>query len=350
MTDSTTSLPAIAGRPVLRYLETVAPPPRSVTALVEAGATRLLDSDMIITQPAAPPPAVRLGEGAFSPLHHAETEKAEAILATIEADGLYDYFKPLMGSFVRIMFGLLFSPAQFERACVSIDSGHQFTFLSSDAGGPALAGWRTIAHAEPGGIRLAVDKVWGMEAQRECMAVVAARLPSVMFPATYVVWPEHYRTLRREAYGEPFLEGRLQLGNVKGEVLLSRDDRLKLSGPTAYSKYLTTVRPFFVRGLMAHLAWLMRRDRLALDAPSAAAHAYITEAARIQSRSERYDFDNVQRVLAIKYASNELLVDLVRRGAVRDLSDQRDLLAFSKMEGSSYHCYHALRTSLRNKP
>lgn len=345
----TLSLPALAGRPVLRYLDTLVAPPRIVAQLVETGATRLLDSDMIITQPREPLPDVRPGEGAFSPVHHAETERAEVILDTIAAEGLYDHFKPLMGAFVRIMFGLLFTPAQYERACQCIDAGHQFSFLSSDAGGPSLAGWRTIAHAQADGLRLTVDKVWGIEAHRDGLAVIAARLPGVMFPATYVVWPEHYKLLARSAYGAPFLGGRLQLGNVKGEIVVSRDDRLKLGGPAVYNKYLTLVRPFFVRGIMAHLGWLARHDRLALDADTAASHAYVSDLARRQSRSDRYDADNSQRVLALKFTSNELLVELVRRGAVRDLDDQRDLLAFSKMEGSSYHCYHALRTSTRTK-
>jgi len=343
------SLPSIAGRPVLRYLDTLAAPPRSVTALVDAGATRLLDSDMIISHGREPLADVRLGEGAFTEVHHAEAERAEAILHTIASEGLHDHFKPLMGAFVRIMFDLLFTPAQYQRACACIDAGHQFAFLSSDAGGPSLAGWRTIAHAQSDGIRLAVDKVWGIEAHRDGLAVIAARLPSVMFPATYVVWPEHYKQLARTAYGEPFLGGRLQLGNVKGEVVLPREDRLKLGGPAVYNKYLTLVRPFFVRGVMAHLGWLARHDRLALDADSAATHAYLGEIARRQSRSERYDADNSQRVLALKFASNELLVDLVRRGAIKRFDDQRDLLAFSKMEGSSYHCYHALRANSRSK-
>ena len=43
-------------------------------------------------------------------------------------------------------------------------------------------------------------------------------------------------------------------------------------------------------------------------------------------------------MLATKFASNELLHRLVADGCVRETADQRDLLAFTKMEGSSYRC------------
>jgi len=343
------ALPALAARPVLRYLETFGDVPKSVRTLIEAGVTRLLDSEMIITQPRQPPAAVKLGEAASSAIHAAGADMAESILPRIEAEGLADHFKPLMRSFVRILFGLFLSPEQCERACTCIDAGNHFSFLASDGGGPSLSSWRTVAQAEEGGIRLTVDKVWGIEAHREGMAIVAARLPGAFFPSAYVVWPEAYRTLRRTAHGEPFLEGRLQLGNVKGVVSLTRDDRVKTGGPAVFNKYLTTVRPFFVRGLMAHVGWLHSRDGAALDETDARVHAFLAEAARVQSRMGRYDIDNVHRVLALKFASNEFLNDLVRKGAVARFGDQRDLLAFSKMEGSSYHCYHALRSSTKSQ-
>ncbi|WP_394843519.1 hypothetical protein LZC95_41535 [Pendulispora brunnea] len=343
------ALPALAARPVLRHLETFGDVPKSVRTLMESGVTRLLDSDMIITQPQQVPDAVTTGEAASSSIHAAGAEMAETILPQIEAEGLADHFKPLMRSFVRILFGLFLSPEQCERACACIDAGNHFSFLASDAGGPSLSSWRSVAHAEQGGIRLTVDKVWGIEAHREGMAIVAARGPVSFFPAAYVVWPEAYRTLRRTPHGDPFLEGRLQLGNVKGVVSLTRDERVKSGGPAVFNKYLTTVRPFFVRGLMAHVGWLGARDRVALDEGDARVHAFLSEAARVQSRAGRYDVDNVHRVLAIKFASNEFLNDLVRKGAVARFGDQRDLLAFTKMEGSSYHCYHALRNSTKSQ-
>jgi hypothetical protein len=340
-------LPALAVRPVLARLEAFGALPAPLAALLRQGAVRLLDSDMIITQPRVLAAEADMSPRASTELRHDESALAESVLEQIAQEGLADHFKPFMRSFIRIMFGLFFTPQQYDKACACLDSGYHFSFLMSDAGGPSLAGWRSMARNVDGQLRLTVDKVWGIEAQREGMAVVAARLPGVFFPAAYLVWPEQYRTLRRTAHGEPFLDGRLQLGNVNGEVEIGADDRLKIGGPTVFNKYLTIVRPFFVRALMAHLGWLARQGRVVLDAHAQAAMEFIAQAARAQTESHVYSFESVQRVLALKFASNELLGALVRDGAVRDFGDQRDLLAFSKMEGSSYRCYHELRTSFK---
>ncbi|MEX3959734.1 hypothetical protein [Trinickia sp. EG282A] len=344
----TTDLPTLAALPVAARLEAFGPLPDALLALLREGAVRLLDSDMIIRQRRLRDVALpEVEEGASTELRHDESALAEAVLEQIAQQGLADHFKPFMRSFIRIMFALFFTPEQSERACACLDDGYHFSFLMSDAGGPTLAGWRSVARNEQGHIRLTVDKVWGIEAHREGMAVIAARLPGVFFPAAYLVWPEQYRSLRRVSYGEPFLDGRLQLGNVNGEVEVGAGDRLKIGGPTVFNKYLTIVRPFFVRALMAHLEWLAREGRVTLDEKAGEAMRFIADAARQQTRSQVYSFGSVQRVLALKFASNELLSGLVRSGAVREFSDERDLLAFSKMEGSSYRCYHELRTSFK---
>ncbi len=110
-----------------------------------------------------------------------------------------------------------------------------------------------------------------------------------------------------------------------------------------FNKYLTIVRPYFVRALMAHVGWLAREGRLALSPAHESVRRFVADAARAQSRSSVYGADVVQRVLALKFAANELLGDLVRGGAVRRFDDQRDLLALSKMEGSAYRCYYEIR-------
>ncbi|NIF70268.1 polyketide synthase [Burkholderia sp. Ap-962] len=280
---------------------------------------------------------------------HDEAPLTEQLLLQIADEGLHGHFKPFMRAFIRIMFGLFFTEDQNRRACECIDAGHNFAFLMSDGGGPSLAGWKTLARSDEQGIGLHVDKVWGIEAHRDCMAVIAARLPGVMFPAAYLVWPDEYRKLRRDTFGAPFLAGNLQLANVAGEVRVGAGDRLRIGGPTVFNKYLTVVRPYFVRALMAHVAWLEKTGRLALSPELRGVHHFIAEAARSQTEIAHYSFGKVQRVLAIKLLSNEFLCALVRGRAVASFDDQRDLLAFTKMEGSSYRCYHELRKSLRSE-
>ncbi|MFM0738658.1 hypothetical protein PQQ51_15565 [Paraburkholderia xenovorans] len=348
--SSSSSTPTLAGLvayPVLRHLDMTGHVPDAAVALIEAAALRLLDSEMIIELRAAMPGAAA-DASASTPLRHEEAPLTESILLQIEADGLHSHFKPFMRAFIRIMFGLFFTEEQYTRACDCLDSGHNFAFLMSDAGGPTLGAWKTQVKSTESGIALHVAKVWGIEAQRDCMAVIAARLPGVMFPAAYLVWPDAYRQLKRETFGEPFLAGNLQLANVSGDVTVGPNDRLRIGGPTVFNKYLTVVRPYFVRALMAHVTWLANTGRVRLDREHAQLHRFIADAASSQTQLEHYDFRKVQRVLAIKLLSNEFLTSLVKSGAVSRFEDQRDLLAFSKMEGSSYRCYHELRKSLRS--
>jgi len=344
-----TDLPSLAARPVLARLARFGAPPAALTQALREACARLMDSDMIIRQSPHAADTRAPDDGASTPLRHDESALAEEVLARIAHEGLAPNFRPLMRTFIRMMFALFFTPQQYARACRELDAGMQFAFLMSDGGGPTLSCWRTVARRESEGpVRLSVDKVWGIEAHRDAIAVVAARLQGAMIPTAYLVWPEIYRELQRTPCGDPFLGGTLQLANVRGEILVSTEDRLRMGGPIVFNKHLTLVRPFFVRALMAHLDWLAQQHRLRLDAGEQASAAYIAEAAREQTRARIYSFDAVQRVMALKFAANELLSGLVRRGAVRDFADQRDLLAFSKMEGSSYRCFHELRAAIRS--
>ncbi|MEO6919885.1 MAG: hypothetical protein ABI171_12865 [Collimonas sp.] len=98
--------------------------------------------------------------------------------------------------------------------------------------------------------------------------------------------------------------------------------------------------------LMAHVEWLAAQERIELTTEESAARDFIADATLTMTRFGRYHGDDVQRALALKFAANELLLHLVSSAAVKDFSDQRDLLAFTKMAGSSYRCYHELRASM----
>jgi hypothetical protein len=341
-----TQIHSLTAHQILRHMERFGRIPAEIVSLVEEGSLRLMDSDMIITQSAQLPPKTAYDNLASSDLTHSETELAESVLQTIEQEGLDDHFKPFMRSFIRIMFNLFFTPKQYETACAHLDDGLHFSFLMSDAGGPSLSGWKTVAKQEGEGSHLYLDKVWGIEAHRIGVAVVAARQQGGFFPTAYLVWPDSYSTLQRTACGQPFLNGRLQLGNVKGNVFVRNEDRLKIGGPVVFNKYLTVVRPFFVRALMAHVSWLHKVGALKLEDEDNVIHAFISESAKSLTHIQRYDIEKVNNVMALKFLSNEFLVSLVRKKAVRDFRIQRDLLAFSKMEGSSYHCFKTLRASI----
>ncbi|AMP04963.1 hypothetical protein [Collimonas pratensis] len=344
---SLNSLLLVTAQPVLHRLSAYGELPRQLIQIISRASVRLLDSDMLISQtPHNYERSEEIGRPSVA-LAHQEHAMSESILEMIHQEGLAPHYKPFMRTFARILFSLFLTPDQYDRACACIDSGNNLRFLMSDGGGPTLGSWRTVAQPEGDGFKLHIDKVWGMYANLDGMAIVAARTPGAFFPSAYLVWPEQYETLKRTACGDSFLDGVVQLGNVKGTVQVAQGDRLKVGGPAVLNKYLTTVRPFLVRALMAHVEWLAAQGRVELTAEEHAARDFIAAAARAKTQSGRYDSEDVQRVLALKFASNELLLHLVSRGAVKHFSDQRDLLAFTKMEGSSYRCYHELRASMR---
>ena len=340
-------LPGLAALPVLHRLQCYGELPASLVAILARASTRLLDSNMLIRQTEQPFAAPEISPHPPVPLEHQEHALSESILEQIRLEGLAPYYKPFMRTFARILFSLFLAPDQYDRACTCIDSGNKLRFLMSDAGGPTLGSWRTVAEPEGDGFKLHIDKVWGMYANLDGMAIIAARTPGSFFPSAFLIWPEQYTTLQRSLCGDPFLDGVVQLGNVRGEVSVAAADRLKVGGPAALNKYLTTVRPFLVRALMAQVEWLQRQGRLRLAADERAACDFIAAAARTKTQTGTYTSEDVHKVLALKLASNELLLHLVASGAVERYADQRDLLAFTKMEGSSYRCYHELRAAAR---
>ncbi len=340
-------LPELAAQPVLHRLQCYGELPSGLAAMLARASARLLDSDMLIRQTAQPFAAPEASAHAPMPLEHHEHALSESILGQIRLEGLAPHYKPFMRTFARILFSLFLTPDQYDRACACIDSGNNLRFLMSDAGGPTLGSWRTVAEPKDDGFKLRIDKVWGMYANLDGMAIIAARTPGSFFPSAFLVWPEQYATLQRSLCGDSFLDGVVQLGNVRGEVSVAPADRLKAGGPAALNKYLTTVRPFLVRALMAHVEWLHDQGRLRLGPDERAARDFIADAARAKTQTGTYANEDVHKVLALKFASNELLLHLVASGAVERYADQRDLLAFTKMEGSSYRCYHELRAAAR---
>lgn len=110
---------------------------------------------------------------------------------------------------------------------------------------------------------------------------------------------------------------------------------------------MTIARPWLIRALCAHIAWLSAQGRVRPDATAGATLAFLAEAAANQAANGHFDRFSEDQAMALKWIANECFLHLVSAGLVPDPKDQRDLLGFSKMEGSSYRCFLEIYT--RNK-
>jgi hypothetical protein len=142
--------------------------------------------------------------------------------------------------------------------------------------------------------------------------------------------------LKRSPTGTAYLDESLQLGNVQGTLRLSKSHAIQKGGVAGVKQFLSIVRPRFVIAICWHLRWLERKCLLTLSTTQSDALQNIAQLAQMAIEQPQHASEDA--VLLLKFAINELLVDIVCKGAVMHPMDQRDLLGLSKMEGSSYRC------------
>lgn len=325
---------------------------KALGGIVRRGAVRTLEARMIIEggyqkQPIERqlPPLIERPLGEFP-----QTPAIEHKLELIRKEGFQDHFHELIGLFGAIMMTLSGSKEQQAWVQDWVASGLLGTFLMTDAGGPSLAAWKSEVVTDADGAKtLVVDKWHGIAADKLGFGLITARQGSSPIPVIFLVSPEKCAKLEQTPAGESWLSGRLMLGNVKGSVPIEKKEQMVGGGLTGVNKFLTLCRPRFVRGLMAHVAWLVDQQRATPSAEQTEAVENLAEIARRLTTKDTMSRDSVDEVLAIKFASNEVLLDLVVSGAIPKLDDQRDLLGFTKMEGSSYRCFFEIESKRRPK-
>jgi hypothetical protein len=97
---------------------------------------------------------------------------------------------------------------------------------------------------------------------------------------------------------------------------------------------------------MAHLLWLKECGNLSLVDDAEEGVRWLHTAALTVASEPFPTSTTLRQVLALKFASNEILLEMVSNGAFTDPTDERDALAFTKMEGSSYRCFRELCTKV----
>lgn len=330
---------SIFGRCITSFLEMSADVTPAIENLVGDAVVRLMDSDMIIEDTFVPMAELKAPRVAQPLETFSQTHFIDELTDKVRDDGFGPHFHQIIGLFGSIMLGLCATDKQREQVDKWLEQGHFGHFMMTDAGGPTLSQWQTkLTPAQGDEITLAVNKKWVIEGQNLGFSMVVCQQPARPFPMTVLLSPEKSAELQATKCGGSFLDGKLQLGDVKGETTVTKAEFLSKGGLGSVNRFLTLVRPRFVKSLMHHLLWLHDNHRVTLDEDDRACIDFILNMANWCNSQTEFSIHSVDRVLALKFTSNELLQSLVVKGAVPEISDQRDLLGFGKMEGSSYRC------------
>lgn len=326
------------GACIARNLTQYAAMPAATRQCLDASVLQHLDSRMLIEDPLTP----LLPLQAATPFPLPAMVSLPALDEYIEAvtrEGFGRHFLNIIGRFGHIMLTLAGTEQQNEQVAQWTAQGKRGAFLMTDAGGPSLHQWRShVIDDAAQGPRITLDKEWGIGALECEFAIVVLARPGQMTPQAWLLPPEACTRLNRQPIGAAYLDGNVQLGNCQGAMPCYPDWALRRGGLMAVKQFLTFVRPRFVRALMNHLLWLEARGRLQLDEQQHEMRAYIDDVARTLSEQPSFTRYSEDDVMALKFSSNALLFDLVVKRRVTQLMDQRDLLGFTKMEGSSYRC------------
>lgn len=331
----------IFAAPALAALGRHTPATDAVRRLAETSAARLVDSLMAVEDSLAPFRIAQESRVSTTlpnpPVMHA----IRALIGQVEQDGFGPHAARFFGMLGAVMVSLAGTEAQAARVMGWAEAGLTGAFAMTDRGGPLAQDWRSVLSTTTPA--LTVDKVWSMNAHRADFGIVVVRQGQSMVLATAVIPPEVWATADRRACGAAFLDGALPLGDVKLTVETADPDWfLRKGGPIAAKVFLTLARPWLIQALCAHARWLSAQGRLTLDACGAEAVAWLDEAARNQAALGAFDRFSEDQAMALKWIANETWLHLVTSGCVPAASDQRDLIGFSKMEGSSYRCFHEI--------
>ncbi len=333
-----TDLGTLFSAPALAVIARHTPVPDSMRSLLRASAARLVDSAMVIADPLsefvmAEESKVKTALPEFPVLH-----AVRQILEQVAADGFGPHAIPFFGLLGSLMIQMSGRPDQVAQVNAWVGEGKSGTFCMTDRGGPLASQWRSEAGIGADA-QLSVDKVWAMNACEADFAIVIVRRGKSMVLSPVIIPPQALMSAQRKPSGPAFLDGQLHLGDLKWDGTLDPTWVLSQGGPIVPKMFLSLARPWLIQALCAHAQWLARQQRLRLDASAQECIAFLQEAARNQAALGSFDRFSEDQAMTLKWMANELWSRLVVDGCVPGKGDQRDLLSFTKMEGSSYRCF-----------
>lgn len=333
------SVNRIFERCISLYLETCGEVPDCIQKLISSSVTSLIDSEIIIEDNFTDIASLKETRVALPLEKFQQTEFIDGLIEQVKTQGFGENFHQIIGLFGSIMMALCANDEQLNKVEKWVDEGHFGHFMMTDMGGPTLSNWlTTLTPSSEDKFNLKVAKKWIIEGHELGFGMVVCQQKGRPFPMTVLLSPEKTQLLRAQACGNRFLDEKLQLGNIDGEVEVSKSDFLSKGGLGGVNRFLTLVRPRFVKALMHHLLWLRKKQRVSLTKNDLIRLHYIIQVADWCCEQTDFSIHSVDRVLALKFTSNQFLQHLVIKERVETIADQRDLLGFTKMEGSSYRC------------
>jgi hypothetical protein len=338
-----------ASKRLISLLEPYGNIDKNLYDIINRGSIRTLEAKMIIENSYCSDRAFPTKTTKKKLITLSQSDLLESTLNNIRSNGLGPHFRELMQILGKVMLLIAGDDAQKQKIAQWNQQGLVGAFLVTDKGGPSISQWlseATFDDRNSGAVNLSVNKVHGIDGHIMDFGIVSFRNRKSFAPAMLLIPPQQCQTLSRTPIGEAFLDGHVQLGNVKGDMVVDQSNHLRLGGMSAVNQYFAINRPRFIRALLAHIQWLCSQDRAKPDDTLCKAINQLDIITKKLTDREYYTGTSVDEVLAAKFASNEILLELVTSNSIPNEKDQRDLLGFSKMEGSSYRCYFEIMSKL----
>lgn len=335
-----------SSKAILNLLDEIGLVEDPLRRIIQKGCVRILDAGMIIEYSFKTSAEQKKDDRMAKQNRFAfvQLQAIEQLLKRIPKHGIGPYLQELTGLFGSVMLSLSGNEDQQKWVENWVASDLIGSFLMTDTGGPNLLKWKSELLVEEKYPRLIIDKIHAISAHKMGFAIIVVRRGTSFIPLTFLIGPDGCEKLNKQPVGERWFDGNILLGNVKGEIPVRKEDQLTRGGLTCVNTFLTLCRPRLVRAIIGHVYWMVDEKRIELFGYQKDALENLLCLSTTLSKRNYYTRDSVGQVLSLKFACNEILIDIVANAGVPDWQDQRDLMGLSKMEGSSYRCYFEMHS------
>ncbi len=316
--------------------------PPEIDQLMEFSIIGLMDSKVIIEDsllPFAEPVSARV---VTKLPDFAVLNAIPSCIQAINLEGFGPHASHFFGLLGSVMLHLTGDENQKEAVSDWVSQGFNACFAMTDSGGPLASQWTSVWDDEMEN-SLVVDKIWAMNATQSQFAIIIVRRKNSMALTPILLSPDLFRQAECKAMGSAFLDGWLPLGSIKlKQKELNKTAILGKGGIIAAKQFLAIARPWLIKALVAHIWFLVDKNRMRIDSKLECMLDFISNIATSVTIKKTFDRYSEDQAMAMKWVANEIWVYAIRNHLVKNMPDVRDLLSFTKIEGSSYRCFYEI--------